>query len=70
MDIGQLGTTKFSGQKLEMSQALKHPMPQSTLIRLSLFPLLGNEHNPVVHLWKLPMWIEQIAIPASAEVSL
>lgn len=49
-----LGTTKFSGQKLEMSQALKHPVHQSTLIILSLFLLLGNEHNPVVHLGSYP----------------
>lgn len=70
MDVGQLGMTRFSGQKLKTSQALKNPLHQSTLIRLSLFPLLGNEHNPVVHLWKLPMWIGQTVISASAEVSL
>lgn len=68
--MGQLGVTKFSGQKLKMSQALKNPVHQSTLIRLSLFPLLGKEHNPVIHLWKLPMWIEQTVISAYAEVSL
>lgn len=43
MDVGQLGMTKFSGQKLKMSQALKYTVHQHTLIRLSLFPLLSNE---------------------------
>lgn len=32
MHVGQLGVTKFSGQKLEMSQALKNSVHQSTLI--------------------------------------